>query len=180
MGIKYSVFIAASLDGFIARKNGSLDWLPGNDGQVQVEDTGYNDFYAAVDTLVMGRNTYEFVQSFDAWPFAGKRVVVLSSNYPFTMQVVAEHVWGTSASPVELDKQLEQLGVKHVYVDGGQTIQSYLRAGLIAELTVTRIPVLLGEGISLFGTLQHDIGLRHRSTRMFNNGMVQSKYEVIR
>ncbi len=178
--IRFSVFIASSTDGYIARKDGSLDWLPGSDGQPLDEDTGYDEFYASVDTLVMGRNTYEFVQSFGEWPYQGKRVVVLSSRYDRTMCQIAEGVWGTSASPGELAAQLAELGARHVYVDGGKTIQGFLRAGLISEMTITRIPILLGEGIPLFGALEHDVALMHRSTRTFSNGMVQTRYEVTR
>ena len=180
MGIKYSVFIAASLDGFIARKDGSLDWLPGSDGQTSDEDTGYDDFYASVDTLVMGRNTYELVQTFGEWPYADKTVLVLSHRYPEQMKRIAEGVWGLSALPANLVSELQRLGAKHVYVDGGKTIHGLLRAGLIDEMTITRVPVLLGEGISLFGDLEGDIRLLHLSTRTFDNGMVQSRYEVIR
>lgn len=178
--MRFSVFIAASLDGFIARKDGSLDWLPGSDGAPSSEDTGFAAFYASVDTLVMGRNTYELVQTFGEWPYAGKRVVVLSSSYPEAMRQIAEGVFGASASPAGLASQLEMLGAKQVYVDGGKTIQEFLRAGLIDEISLTRIPILLGEGIPLFGALERDICLRHCSTRTFESGMVQSRYEVIR
>ncbi len=180
MSIRFSVFIASSLDGYIARKDGSLDWLPGSDGQPLDEDTGYDDFYASVDTLVLGRNTYEKVLSFGDWPYRGKRVVVLSSRYDRSLQIIAEGVWGTSAPPVELAAQLERLGVSRVYVDGGKTIQGFLCAGLISDMTITRVPVLLGEGIPLFGSLERDIRLLHRTTRTFRSGMVQSSYEVTR
>lgn len=180
MSIRFSVFIATSLDGFIARKDGSLDWLPGSDGAPSNEDTGYEVFYASVDTLVMGRNTYELVQTFGEWPYAGKRVVVLSSRYPESMQKIADEVFGIAASPADIADQLQRLGAKHVYVDGGKTIQGFLGAGLIDEITLTRIPILLGEGIPLFGELKSDVCLLHRSTRSFDSGMVQSRYEVIR
>lgn len=180
MSINFSVFIAAGLDGYIARKDGTLDWLPGSDGQQLGEDAGYQDFYASVDTLVLGCNTYELVLSFGEWPYNDKRVVVLSSCYPETLQPVAVNIWGSSASPALLAGQLQRLGAGHVYVDGGKTIQSFLRTGLIDEMTITRIPVLIGEGIPLFGGLERDIRLQHQSTRTFDNGMVQSKYKVTR
>lgn len=178
--MKFSVFIAASFDGYIARKDGSLDWLPGSDGEPQAEDTGYQAFYASVDTLVMGRHTYETVLTFGEWPYPDKRVVVLSSRYAHAMQPITEGVWGSSAPPTDLSTQLESVGAQLAYVDGGKTIQAFLRAGLIGEMTLTRIPVLLGDGIPLFGSLEHDIRLRHLSTHAFGNGMVQSKYEVLR
>lgn len=180
MSIRFSVFIAVSLDGYIARKNGNLDWLPGSDGMPSNEDTGYEAFYASVDTLVMGRNTYELVKTFGEWPYAGRCVVVLSSQYPEAMQKIGEDMFGSSASPTNLAGQLERLGAKHVYVDGGKTIQGFLRAELIDEVTLTRIPILLGEGISLFGELKKDVHLLHCSTRTFDSGMVQSRYRVLR
>lgn len=179
MSIKFSVFIATSLDGYIARKNGALDWLPGSDG-ASVEDTGYPEFFASVDTLVMGRNTYELVLTFGEWPYQGRRVFVLSSRYSKKPQPLVNGAVGTSVSPVELAMQLEQFGAKHVYVDGGKTIQGFLRAGLIDEITITRVPVLLGEGIPLCGAQEQDIKLLHQSTRTFASGMVQSKYKVLR
>jgi dihydrofolate reductase len=178
MGIKSSVFIATSLEGFIARKNGELDWLPGSDGQAAEEDLGYDQFIAGVDALVMGRNTYELVQTFGEWPYGGKRVVVLSSRFPKIPERLAEGVEGSSASPVELMRQLQLSGSTHVYVDGGKTIQSFLRANLIQEITISRVPILLGEGIPLFGPLVGDIKLRHESTKAFNNGLVQSRYSI--
>lgn len=180
MNVKFSVFIATSLDGFIARKDGALDWLPGSDGATNDEDYGYAEFFASIDTLVMGRNTHELALTFGAWPYQGKRVIVLSSRYAQELQPLADGVSGTSALPAELAAQLEQLGAKHVYVDGGKTIQSFLRAGLIDEMTITRVPVLLGEGIPLFGALEQDIKLLHQSGRTFATGMVESRYKVLR
>lgn len=177
MAIKCSVFIATSLDGFIARNNGDLDWLPDGGGETEGDDHGYSDFFAAIDTLVMGRNTYEKVLTFGDWPFR-KKVVVLSSRYPKHPMRIADGVEGTSASPAELVRQLEAAGSAHVYVDGGKTIQSFLRDSLISEMTITRVPVLLGEGIPLFGPLAQDIRLRHEATKSFENGLVQSRYTV--
>jgi dihydrofolate reductase len=177
--ISCSVFIATSLDGFIARKNGDLDWLPGSDGEEGSEDYGFHEFFASVDALVMGRNTYELALTFKEWPYRGKNVVVLSSGFPKIPKKLAEGVEGTSSLPKELIHRLASSGSAHVYVDGGKTIQSFLRANLIQEMTITRIPVLIGEGISLFGTLPHDIKLQHLSTRAFESGFVQSKYKVI-
>ena len=176
--IKCSVFIATSLDGFIARKNGDLDWLPGSDGETGSEDYGFKEFFMSIDTLVMGRNTYELALTFKEWPYRGKDVVVLSSGFPKIPKNLAEGVEGTSSSPKELIPRLASSGSAHVYVDGGQTIQSFLQANLIQEMTITRIPVLIGEGISLFGSLAHDINLQHLSTRAFESGFVQSKYKV--
>jgi len=176
--IKCSVFIATSLDGFIARKNGDLDWLPGSDGVVGGEDYGFNEFFASVDTLVVGRKTYELALTFKEWPYRGKNVIVLSSGFPKEPKSLIEGVKGTSSSPKEVIHRLAASGFEHVYVDGGKTIQSFLQAGLIQDMTLTRIPVLIGEGIPLFGPAAHDIKLHHVSTRAFESGFVQSKYKV--
>lgn len=178
MPIKCSVFIAASLDGFIARKNGEIDWLPGSDGEAGGEDYGFNEFFASIDTLVLGRKTYELALTFKEWPYHGKNVIVLSSGFPKEPTNLNEGVKGTSSSPKELIHRLAASGSAHVYVDGGKTIQSFLNANLIQEMTITRIPILIGEGISLFGPLAHDIKLQHLSTRAFESGFVQSKYMV--
>lgn len=178
MAIKCSVFIATSLDGFIARKNGELDWLPGSDGEAGSEDYGFKEFYDSIDTLVMGRNTYELALTFKEWPYRGKHVVVLSSGFPKMPKKLSEGVEGTSMSPKELIHRLASSGSAHVYVDAGKTIQSFLQANLIQEMTITRIPILIGEGISLFGPLAHDINLQHISTRAFESGFVRSKYKV--
>ena len=176
MSIKCSVFIATSLDSFIARKDGRLDWLPGSDGAQGNEDYGYVDFFESIDTLVIGRKTYELVTTFPEWPYGGKRVLVLSSSYPKQITAIAEGVGGTSSSPEELVQQLARDGARHLYVDGGKTIQSFLRAGLIQEMTITRVPILIGEGISLFGPLNSDIKFTHLATRSFDSGFVQSRY----
>ena len=175
---KCSVFIATSLDGFIARVDGNLDWLPGSDGVSDGEDYGYKSFFESIDALIFGRKTYELASSFPEWPYAGKDVVVLSSRYPKTLQPITRNVEGTSLPPSELLSIMESRGARHVYVDGGTTIQSFLRDHLIDEITITRVPVLIGEGIPLFGPTGRDIKLRHISTKGFSSGFVQSKYGV--
>ena len=172
--MKASVFIATSLDGFIARANGDLDWLPPGGG----EEHGYDAFMATVDALVIGRKTYETVLTFDTWPYGEKPVYVLSTR-PLAPALPGAVVEGMSGAPAEIVSQLAARGVQHVYVDGGITIQQFLHAGLIQRLTITRIPVLLGTGIPLFGALPHDIVLRHVATRQYASGLVQSDYEVV-
>jgi dihydrofolate reductase len=171
--VKASVFIATSLDGFIARANGDLDWLPPGGG----EEHGYEAFIATVDALIIGRRTYETVLSFDTWPYGGKPVYVLSTSAlaPAPPGAVVEHL---SGAPAEIVAQLAARGVGHVYVDGGITIQGFLQAGLIQRLIITRIPVLLGAGIPLFGRVPRDIHLRHVGTRQYASGLVQSEYVV--
>ena len=173
-----AVFIAVSLDGYIAREDGSLDWLDGrNDGGAG--DYGYTDFMASIDTLVMGRKTFEKVLEFGAWPYAGQRVVVLSSGSPPVPDELASDVELFSLEPEALLRHLGATGTRRAYVDGGQTIQRFLRAGLIQEMIITRIPVLIGSGLPLFGDVPEDIELEHVGTHAFANGLVQSRYRVV-
>ena len=171
--VKLSVFIGTSLDGFIARRDGSFDFLPEGGG----EPHGYNEFIATVDTVVMGRNTFEIVLTMNPWPYLGKRVVVLSSR-PIDLSAAMGKVEAMSGTPSEIVSRLAASGAHHLYIDGGITIQRFLRAGLIDHITITRVPVLIGEGIPLFGTLPHDIRLRHISTRQYPSGLVSSEYEL--
>jgi len=170
-----SVFIGTSLDGFIARPNGDLDWLPEGGG----EPHGYNEFMAGVDALVIGRMTFEKVLTFEAWPYGDKRVVVLSSRPVDLSAAQGGVVEQMAGSPAEIVSRLAARGVEHLYVDGGITIQGFLRAGLVHRLIITRVPVLIGEGISLFGTLPRDIRLRHVATRHYPSGLVQSEYAAL-
>jgi dihydrofolate reductase len=170
-----SVFIGTSVDGFIARPNGALDFLPEGGG----EPHGYTEFIASVDAIVIGRKTFETVLAFEAWPYGDKRVVVLS-NRPVDFSTVRGGVVEQMAGPpADIVSQLAATGARHLYIDGGVTIQDFLRAGVIQRLVITRVPVLIGRGIPLFGTLPHDVRLKHISTRHFPSGLVQSEYEVV-
>jgi dihydrofolate reductase len=171
--MKASVFIGISLDGFIARANGDLDWLPQS-----CEPHGYDEFMATVDALVIGRKTYETVLAFDTWPYGEKPVFVLSTRTlaPAPSGAVVEHM---SGEPGEIAAQLADRNIGHIYVDGGITIQRFLRAGLVQRLIITRVPVLIGDGIPLFGPLPRDISLKHVATRQYASGLVQSEYEVV-
>ena len=171
--MKASVFIGTSVDGFIARTNGELDFLPPGGG----EPHGYAEFMDTVDALVIGRKTFETVLAFDTWPYGKKPVFVLSSRplAPAPLGAVVEHMAG---DPAEIAAQLDTRGIRHVYVDGGVTIQRFLRAGLIQRLIITRVPVLIGDGVPLFGTLPHDVRLHHVATRHYPSGLVQSEYQV--
>jgi dihydrofolate reductase len=174
--MKVSVFVGTSVDGFIARQNGDLDWLPAGGG----EPHGYAEFIASVDTIVIGRKTFETVLAFETWPYGDKRVVVLSSgsvdlSVALARGGVVEQMGGL---PADIVSALAARGERHLYVDGGITIQRFLRAGLIDRLVITRVPVLIGDGIPLFGSLPHDVRLRHVATRYYPSGLVQSEYEV--
>jgi dihydrofolate reductase len=171
--MKASVFVGTSLDGFIARPHGELDFLPPGGG----EPHGYDEFMATVDALVIGRKTFETVLAFDSWPYGEKPVFVLSTRSLAAAPpgAVVEHM---SGEPTEIVAELEARGIQHVYVDGGVTIQRFLRAGLIQHLVITRVPVLIGAGIPLFGALEHDIVLKHVGTRQYATGLVQSEYII--
>jgi dihydrofolate reductase len=170
-----SVFVGTSLDGFIARRNGQYDFLPADGG----EPHGYDEFIATVDALVIGRKTFETVLAFPEWPYGNKQVIVLSSRPLDLSAVRGRRVEQMSGPPAEIFSQLSTRGFKHAYIDGGVTVQGFLRAGLIQRITITRVPVLIGEGIPLFGSLPHDVKLRHIATRTYSSGLVKSEYEVV-
>lgn len=168
-----SVFVGVSLDGFIAREDGDFSWLlSAGEG---LGDTGYAAFAATVDALVVGRNTFDVVAGFEEWPYGDKRVLVLSS----TLQEVSQPLTTVHSSLPDAVATLEAEQKRHVYVDGGQVIQQFLRAGLVTDLTISRAPILLGSGIPLFGPLDHDVKLELVSLRDLGFGFVQSKYRVL-
>lgn len=178
---KCSVFIATSLDGFISRSDGSIDWL--NEASALVpegEDTGYGEFMSSVDALVIGRNTFEQVLSFGEWPYGSTPVIVLSRQLKSLPNDVQDTVSLTADDPEKLVQRLSAQGLNHLYIDGGLTIQSFLAEGLIDEITITIIPILLGEGKPLFGPLPEDVKLEHISSQAFEFGFVQSKYHVVK
>ena len=171
------VFIATSLDGFIARENGDIAWLLERDDPT--EDHGYEQFIAAIDTIVMGRGTFETIREVEPWPYT-RPIVVLSQT--LAGQDVPQNLDGKvrfmHKSPVELMAMLDREGIERVYVDGGLVVQSFLRLGLIADMVITRVPVLLGGGRALFGSLPADIAFTHEETTSFPSGLVQSRYRV--
>ena len=172
------VYIAVSLDGFIARHDGDIDWLMKQ--PTEGEDYGYDEFMGSVDGLVMGRGSYEKVLTFGKWPYS-KPVVVLSRS--LSARDLREDLIGkariVNAAPREIMGTLSKEGWRRAYIDGGQIVQGFLREGLITDMTVTVVPILLGSGIPLFGPLDHDIDLKHVETTSYSSGFVQSKYEVL-
>jgi dihydrofolate reductase len=169
-----SVFIGTSVDGFIARPDGALDFLPPGGG----EPHGYNEFIATVDAIVIGRKTFETVLTFDEWPYGDTRVVVLSSQPVDLSPVTTGVVEQMGGAPADIVSRLAATGAHHLYVDGGITIQRFLSAGLVQRLVITRVPVLIGEGVPLFGVLPGDVRLRHVATRAYQSGLVQSEYHL--
>ncbi len=177
--MKCSVFIATSLDGYIARADGRIDWLEEAHRSAPAgEDFGYQEFFDAVDVLILGRRTFETVRGFPEWPYGEKRVVVLSQTLHQLPADCSPSVRLTDQSPAEIVKSLKHESFQRAYVDGGATIQSFLAAGLVSDLTITTIPILLGSGLPLFGRLTEDRPLLHEKTQVFPNGFVQSKYRV--
>jgi dihydrofolate reductase len=175
MPIKISVYIAISLDGFIARKDGEIDWLTGGEGG---EDYGYADFMSTVDHVVMGRNTFEKVLTFGGWHYE-KKVIVLTSRDLTIPPELTDKAEALHLSPRELVRELEGRGSRHIYLDGGVTIQRFLHEGLVDEMTITTIPILIGEGLPLFGPLEKDVKLELLKSQSFKNGFVQNKYKVL-
>ncbi|HET9298850.1 MAG TPA: dihydrofolate reductase family protein [Candidatus Polarisedimenticolaceae bacterium] len=173
-----SVFVGTSVDGFLARNDGTFDFLTG-DGAEDGAANGFDAFLATVDAVLMGRNTYEVVLPFPVWPYGSKPVFVLTHRElpPGREDAVVEAIAGTPAAVLD---NLAARGLGHVYVDGGLTIQQFLRAGRIDRIVVTQVPVLIGTGISLFGALESDVRLHHVSTRVLPGGAVQSEYRIER
>ncbi|MFC5822496.1 dihydrofolate reductase family protein [Nonomuraea insulae] len=172
---KAAVFIGISLDGFIAREDGDLHWLTSR-GEAAGDDLGYDAFIGGIDAVVMGRGTYEPGLTYDPWPHEGRHVAVLST----TLEDGADPRVSVYRDLDGLVRGLSERGAKSVYVDGGQVIRAFLRAGLIDEMTITTVPVLIGTGLPLFGPVGGDVPLAHLSTRVFGAGVVQSTYAVDR
>jgi dihydrofolate reductase len=169
-----SVFIATSLDGFIARPDGRIDWLsvvarPG-------EDYGYRRFFGTVDTMVIGRKTYEAALAFGDWPYAGKRCVVMSRSALGPKHGAEVY----SGAPEPLVDRLTSEGAKRIYVDGGSVIRQFIAAGLVTDMVVSIVPVLLGDGIPLFGPSGPEVRLELVESRSFKSGLAQLEYRIVR
>lgn len=184
--MKCSVYIATSTDGYIARKDGSVDWLH-SAGNSQADmgshaDMGFAEYISSVDCLIMGRKCMEMIASMDLspeqWPYGDTRVIVLSNTLKQAPTNLQDKVEMYSGELTALIAMLESEGHQHAYIDGGATIQSFLNLKLINEITITRAPVILGEGIALFGKTATDINLTQASAIAFANDFVQVNYQV--
>lgn len=172
------VYIATSLDGFIARKNHSLDFLDEIENP-EGSDFGYGEFFAGIDALVMGKNTFQKVLTFGEWPY-DKPVYVVSNSMkelPAGLDTKAKIVSGTVA---EILQTIHDDGHQQLYIDGGQTIGAFLSEDKIDEMTITRVPRLLGDGIRLFDTSNQDLQFEHIKTTTYDNGLVKSHYRRVR
>lgn len=173
--MQITVYIATSLDGYIARTDGDIEWLHRPEYTIPDEPMGYPELMASIDYLVMGRKSFEKVLSFPTWPYTGTKVIVLSTSLTNITEDLKESV-SIQSSIDNLMQYLDTFKAKHIYIDGGALIQSFLRTGLVSELIITQIPVLLGSGISLFGELEEDIHLTLTESKSFKNSFVQSHY----
>ena len=164
-----------SVDGFLARPDDTFDFLQTG----EQEPHGFNEFLASVDVVVIGRRTFEVVRKLGHLGLYGNKPVIVLSSHPLDFSSVKNGiVEQMSGEPIEIVRQLKSRGFKHAYVDGGITIQRFLAAGRIDLLVITRVPVLIGAGIPLFGPLPRDINLRHVATRSYSGGLVQSEYQI--
>lgn len=179
MTLRCSVFVAITLDGYIARTDGSIDWLEKANGRIPPgEDCGYAEFMSTVDVIVMGRNTFEQVLTFPDWPYADTPVWVVSRTLKQLPPHLPQQVRLLADTPRRLVACARELGYDRLYIDGGRLIQSFLREGLITDLTLTTIPVLIGQGRPLFGDAGVDIPLQLISSQAYPFGFVQSVYLV--
>ncbi|HPF41436.1 MAG TPA: dihydrofolate reductase family protein [Phycisphaerae bacterium] len=176
--MKVTVFIAASLDGYIAREDGDVSWLHDPAHIDEGVDYGFNALLAGVDALVMGRKSFEKVLTFGDWPYGETCVIVLSSRGVEIPASLHDHVESASQAPTDLCDTLARRGVNHLYIDGGLTVRNFLRDGLVTDLVITRIPRLLGKGVPLFGALDAEAPLRHVSTTAYPKGLVMSHYRI--
>ena len=171
-----TVFVAATLDGFIARRDGGLDWLEATAGD---EDYGFGDLMASIDALVMGRITFEVARTAGVWHYGDTPVFVLTHR---DLEIPAgwdRRVEALTGSARQVAEGLAERGMERICVDGGEVIQAFLRAGYVRRIVITRIPVLIGRGIPLFGPLGGDIALRLVRSEAYANSWTQVEYEVI-
>lgn len=177
--MKVSAFIGISLDGFIARTDGEIDWLTKDDGKVTPgEDFGYGAFLASVDLIIMGRITFEQVVKFKNWPYGDKMILVLASRPVNIPKKFFPYVKVSKESLRDLVDNLSSKSVSHIYVDGGKVIQSFLLEGLLDEINVSIVPILIGKGRSFSEFIPRDILLHNSKTTVYEFGAVQIKYFV--
>ena len=172
--MKTIVYVGTSLDGFIARKDGDLEWLTAFANEEAINS--FQELINRIDAIVMGRGTFEKVLSFPSWPYE-KKVYLLSSSIKQVPEGLKDKVSILSARPSEVLSYLSGKGHSSLYIDGGKVIQAFLKEGLIDELIISKVPILIGNGIPLFGHLDTDIQFKHMRTIVATNGLVRSYYK---
>lgn len=174
--LELSAYLAVSLDGFIARPDGAMDWLRGGGPRPAEEAERHRAFMERMDAIVLGRGTFDAVRQLSVWPYAMKPVVVLSRRRPEVPDAAPCPVEHMSGTPSEVVARLSARGWTRLYVDGGKTVQRFLAAGLLHRLILNRVPVLIGAGVPLFGLVPGDVWLDHVATTAYPGGLVQSEY----
>jgi len=172
------VFMATTIDGYIARENDEIDFLMKYDPQG--EDHGYDKFIEDKDAIVMGSGSFKTILGFDSWPYT-LPVYVMSKNMKDSE--VPEHLKGkvflSAQTPEDLMNYLADKGLNKLYIDGGKLVSSFIEKGLIKEMTLTILPILLGKGRSLFQSFSKDIDLKLIKNQSFKCGFVQNTYQFI-
>jgi len=179
MNKRNSVFIAASLDGYIADKDGGLDWLNSIPNPDNI-DMGYGEFTSRIDALIMGRTTFETVCSYDIdWPYL-KPVFVLSNTLTEISEKFKDKAQLVKGPLINILEQIHQKGLYRLYIDGGATIQSFLREDLIDEMIITIIPILLGGGSPLFSDLPTELDFECTESKVYLNKIAQNHFRRIK
>ena len=172
--MKVTYYVAASLDGYIAKPDGDVSWL--EELNIPPEEAGYEEFFSTVDALVMGRGTYDIIYAFGAWPYGEKPVWVCSNS------VIKELKGANLQRETSLEDAISsarKLGVKHLWlVGGGKLAASFLRLSLVTDISVALMPIVLGEGIPLFGSLSQSIRLRQVACESHKSGFTQIEYKI--
>ncbi|MBT5186197.1 MAG: dihydrofolate reductase [Kordiimonadaceae bacterium] len=179
--MKNIVYCAMSLDGYIADKDGGVAFLDSIEHPPEADDYGYTEFMDSIDALVMGRNTYDTVMGFGVdWPYGDKTVVVVTHHDIKISDDIKGSVSSFAGSPQEIIQHLKAMGKVNLYIDGGKIIQEFLNENLIDQLIISVVPILIGEGIPLFGPLNKDLKLITESSNQYKNGLLQLKYNVVK
>lgn len=176
--MKTFAYIAQSIDGFIAKPDGNLDWLDHNS---YGEDYGFREFLRNIDVILMGANTFSVIMNFDEWVYTNKKVFIMSNKIKTEdiPERLRDKVEISNLSPRKIITVLREKGCQEIYVDGGKVIQSFLKEDLVDELIITQIPILLGDGIPLFGKLNREIKLELVENQSFKSGLIQNRYKII-
>jgi dihydrofolate reductase len=174
--MKGSVYIGTSLDGFIARENGDIDWLVQFADEKAVE--AYEEFINRIDAIVIGRGTFEKIMTFPSWPYK-QAAFLLSSSIKKVPDSIKDKITLLSMKPGEVMTYLSDNGFSRIYIDGGKVIQEFLKEDFIDEMIISKAPIVIGRGIPLFGQLDVDLQFTHIRTEVHPNGLVRSYYEKI-